>query len=81
MANQINVIATTQEVKKLEKLCYSNIEACEDFVRTTNADHTSLPLIRWTTAETQMLIELKLANAQVELKRTNLEFLLNTKVG
>jgi hypothetical protein len=43
-SQSINVIAAIQEVKVLELLTHTNICACENFIRSTNATIATLPL-------------------------------------
>jgi len=42
----INVVSS-KEIKTLDVLTYSNICACENFIRSTGANHQTLPIMSW----------------------------------
>jgi hypothetical protein len=47
--NQHFNVISAKEVKTLESLTHANICASENFIRSANADHNTLPLISWMT--------------------------------
>jgi hypothetical protein len=49
--NQHFNVISAKEIKTLERLTHGNICACENFIRSANAEHNTLPLISWMTPE------------------------------
>jgi transposase InsO family protein len=59
-------IISSQEVKVLRTLCYDNISACEEFIRSSNlTTQESLPINTWIPETNQFLIEQKMISLEI----------------